>query len=106
MSKKLALRAVAAVASTALVATALTVGVIAPASAATRSTVVLLSQGDITSLNSGTSDNNTAYNTQVGSLTGMGFTYYNSDAKLVMNTKFGTMKIVRRIQKTSRFNTM
>jgi peptide/nickel transport system substrate-binding protein len=95
MSKKLALRAVAAVASTALVATALTVGVIAPASAATRSTVVLLSQGDITSLNSGTSDNNTAYNAQVGSLTGMGFTYYNSDAKLVMNTKFGTMKIVK-----------
>jgi peptide/nickel transport system substrate-binding protein len=96
MSKKLALRAVAAVASTALVASALTVGVIAPASAATRSTVVLLSQGDITSLNSGTSDNNTAYNSQVGSLTGMGFTYYNSDAKLVMNTKFGTMKIVKK----------
>ena len=96
MSKNLALRAVAAVASTALVASALTVGVIAPASAATRSTVVLLSQGDITSLNSGTSDNNTAYNSQVGSLTGMGFTYYNSDAKLVMNTKFGTMKIVKK----------
>jgi len=96
MSKKLALRAVAAVASTALVATALTVGVIAPASAATRSTVVLLSQGDITSLNSGTSDNNTAYNTQVGSLTGMGFTYYDNNANLVMNTKFGTMKIIKK----------
>ena len=96
MSKKLALRAVAAVASTALVATALTVGVIAPASAATRSTVVLLSQGDITSLNSGTSDNNTTYNTQVGSLTGMGFSYYDNNANLVMNTKFGTMKIVKK----------
>jgi peptide/nickel transport system substrate-binding protein len=96
MSKKLALRAVAAVASTALVATALTVGVIAPASAATRSTVVLLSQGDITSLNSGTSDNNTAYNTQVGSLTGMGFSYYDNNANLVMNTKFGTMKIIKK----------
>ena len=61
MRRKLALRAVAAFASTAMVATALSVGAIAPAQAATRSTVVLLSQGDITSLNSGTSDNNTAY---------------------------------------------
>lgn len=95
MRRKLALRAVAAVASSAMVAAALTVGAIAPASAATRSTVVLLSQGDITSLNSGTSDNNTAYNSQVGSLTSMGFTYYDNNAKLVMNTKFGTMKIVK-----------
>jgi len=96
MSKKLALRAVAAVASTALVAAALSVGALAPASAATRSTVVLLSQGDITSLNSGTSDNNTAYNSMVGSLTGMGFSYYDNNANLVMNTKFGTMKIVKK----------
>jgi peptide/nickel transport system substrate-binding protein len=29
----------------------------------------------------------------------MGFTYYNSDAKLVMNTKFGTMKIVKQAPK-------
>ena len=29
----------------------------------------------------------------------MGFTYYNSDAKLVMNTKFGTMKIVKNTAK-------
>jgi peptide/nickel transport system substrate-binding protein len=91
----MAIRALAAIASTALVATGLSVGVISPAQAATRSTVVLLSQGDITSLNSGTSDNNTAYNAQVGSLTGMGFWYYDSDAKLVMNTKFGTMKIIK-----------
>jgi peptide/nickel transport system substrate-binding protein len=95
MKRKLALRSVAAIASTAMVAAALSVGAIAPAQSATRSTVVLLSQGDITSLNSGTSDNNTAYNAQVGSLTGMGFFYYDSDAKLVMNTKFGTMKIVK-----------
>ena len=95
MRKNMAIRALAAIASTALVATGLSVGVISPAQAATRSTVVLLSQGDITSLNSGTSDNNTAYNAQVGSLTGMGFWYYDSDAKLVMNTKFGTMKIIK-----------
>jgi len=99
MSKKLALRAVAAVASTALVATALTVGVIAPASAATKSTVTLLSTADITSLNSSTSDGNTSYNALSGSLTGMGFTYYNSDAKLVMNTKFGSMKVIKQAPK-------
>jgi peptide/nickel transport system substrate-binding protein len=99
MSKKLALRAVAAVASTALVATALSVGVIAPASAATKSTVTLLSTADITSLNSSTSDGNTSYNALSGSLTGMGFTYYNSDAKLVMNTKFGSMKVIKQAPK-------
>jgi peptide/nickel transport system substrate-binding protein len=32
-------------------------------------------------------------------LTGMGFTYYNSDAKLVMNTKFGSMKVVKQAAK-------
>ena len=95
MKRKLALRSVAAIASTAMVAAALSVGAIAPAQSATRSTVVLLSQGDITSLNSGTSDNNTAYNSQVGSLTGMGFSYYDNNANLIMNTKFGTMKIVK-----------
>ena len=95
MRRKLALRAMAISASTALVAAALSVGAIAPAQAATKSTVTILSTGDITTLNSGTSDGNTTYNSLSGSLTGMGFTYYDSDAKLVMNTKFGTMKIVK-----------
>jgi peptide/nickel transport system substrate-binding protein len=99
MSKKLALRAVAAVASTALVATALTVGVIAPASAATKSTVTLLSAGDITSLNPSTKGSNTTYNNLAASLTGFGFYYYNNDAELVMNTKFGSMKIVKKTAK-------
>jgi peptide/nickel transport system substrate-binding protein len=99
MSKRLALRAVAAVASTALVATALTVGVIAPASAATKSTVTLLSAGDITSLNPSTKGSNTSYNNLASSLTGFGFSYYNSDAELVMNTKFGSMKIVKKTPK-------
>ena len=86
-------------ASTAMVAAALSVGAIAPAQSATKSTVTLLSAGDITSLNSGTSDGNTSYNATVGSLTGMGFQYYNSDAKLVANTAFGTMKIVKQAPK-------
>ena len=92
------LRAVAATA-----AAALTIGlgnvVVDSAAAVTKSTVTLLSTGDITSLNSSTSAGNTTYNATVGSLTGMGFSYYNSDAKLVMNTKFGTMKIVKKAPK-------
>jgi len=99
MKRNLALRALATAAATSLLAGAFSVGALAPAQAATRSTVVLLSQGDITSLNSGTSDNNTAYNSLVGSLTGMGFFYYNDKANLIMNTKFGTMKIVKQAPK-------
>jgi peptide/nickel transport system substrate-binding protein len=99
MKRKLALRAVAALASTAMVATALSVGAIAPAQAATKSTVTLLSTADISSLNSSTSNGNTSYNALSGSLTGMGFWYYNSDAKLVMNPKFGTMKVVKQAPK-------
>ena len=95
----MAIRALAAFASTALVATGLSVGAISPAQAATKSTVTLLSTADISSLNSSTQDGNTAYNQLPASLTGMGFTYYNSDAKLVMNTKFGTMKIVKQAAK-------
>ena len=95
MKRNLAIRALATAASAALVAGVFSVGAITSAQAATRSTVVLLSQGDITSLNSGTSDNNTAYNSLVGSLTGFGFSYYDNNANLVMNTKFGTMKIIK-----------
>lgn len=102
MRAKLAKRAMAAMASTALVAAGLTVGGIAPAQSATKSTVTLLSTVDITSLNSGTQSGNTAYNATVGSLTGMGFTYYDADTNLVMNTKFGTMKIVKKAPKDFR----
>jgi len=99
MRNKMAIRAFAATAATALVAAGLSVGAIAPAQAVAKSTVTLLSSADITSLNSGTSDGNTSYNAISGSLTGMGFSYYDSDAKLVMNTKFGTMKIVKQTPK-------
>ena len=99
MKRKLALRAVAAFASTAMLAAGLSVGAIAPAQSATKSTVTLLSSGDITSLNSGTSEGNTSYNGTVGSLTGMGFQYYNSDTELIANTAFGTMKIVKQAPK-------
>ena len=96
MKSKLALRTMAAVASGALVVTGLSAGIITSAHAATKSTVTMLVPAEITSLNNGTKDNNTSYNAIVSSLTGMGFTYYDSDPKLVMNTKFGTMKIVKK----------
>lgn len=99
MKSKLTLRALAALASTALVVSGLSAGLITPAQAATKSTVTMLVPADLTSLNSGTSDGNTSYNAIIGSLTGMGFTYYDSDPKLVMNTKFGTMKIVKKAAK-------
>ena len=102
MKAKLALRVFAASAATALVAAGLTAGAIAPAQAATKSTVTLLSSADITSLNSGTDDGNTSYNNVVSSLTGMGFLYYDNQAKLIFNTKFGTMKIVKNTPKDFR----
>jgi len=96
MKAKRSLRVLVAVAFT---AASFSVGAIAPAQAETKSTVIMLSTADITSLNSGTSDGNTSYNAISGSLTGMGFLYYNSDTKLVMNTKFGTMKIAKQAEK-------
>ena len=99
MTRNLALRALATAASTALLAGALTVGALAPAQAATSTTVTLLSGADITSLNSSTTSGNTAYNALPGSLTGMGFTYYDDKPTLVMNTKFGTMKVVKKAAK-------
>ena len=99
MKRNLALRALATVASSALLAGAFSVGALAPAQAATSSTVTLLSGADITSLNSGTVSGNTAYNALPGSLTSMGFWYYDDKPNLVMNTKFGTMKIVKKLPK-------
>lgn len=95
MKAKMAFRAVALFAATALAASGLTAGALAPAQAATKSTVTLLSAGNITSLNSDTSDGNSVYNATVESLTRMGFSYYDDKTKLVMNTRFGTMKIVK-----------
>lgn len=96
MKVKRSLRLLVAVAFT---AASFSAGAIAPAQAEAKSTVIMLSTADITSLNSGTSDGNTSYNAISGSLTGMGFLYYDSDTKLVMNTKFGTMKIAKQAEK-------
>jgi len=96
MKRNLALRAVATAAATALLAGAFSVGALNSAQAATKSTVTLLSAGDITSLNPSAKGSNTTYNNLAASLTGFGFSYYNSDAQLVMNTKFGSMKVIKK----------
>jgi peptide/nickel transport system substrate-binding protein len=97
MKRNLALRAVATAAATALLAGAFSVGALNSAQAATKSTVTLLSAGDITSLNPSAKGSNTVYNNLSASLTGMGFSYYNSNAELVMNTKFGSMKVIKKV---------
>jgi peptide/nickel transport system substrate-binding protein len=92
-------RLLAAIAAAALTLTGLAAVGTAPASAAAKSTVILHSSGEITSLNSGTIDGNTSYNAQVGSLTGMGFSYYNEKTQLIMNTKFGSMAVTKKTPK-------
>jgi len=92
MKTKLVIRGLV---TAALVTVAVAASAIAPVQAAAKSTVILHSAADITSLNSSTAEGNTAYNNVVASLTGMGFTYYNNETELVMNTNFGSMKIVK-----------
>jgi peptide/nickel transport system substrate-binding protein len=87
-------RAVALTAASALALTGLASVAVAPADAATKSTLVIQIPNAVTSLNSSTNDGNTTYNSYVGYLTNANFTYYNSDPKLVRNTTFGTMAVV------------
>ena len=89
-------RALGLIAAAALTTTGLATVVASPAGAATKSTVTILSTGEITSLNSGTSDGYTTYNTDVAYLTGAGFTYYNDKSTLIDNTVFGSQKIVKK----------
>ena len=94
MKSRSLLRAFSVAATAALAATAFAAVGAAPASA-TQSTLTILSTGDITSLNSGTSAGNTAYNARAVYPTGMGYTYYDDQTNLVMNTKFGKMSIAK-----------
>jgi peptide/nickel transport system substrate-binding protein len=92
-------RVLGLIAAGALTATGLAAVAIAPADAATKSTLVIMESGTITSLNSGTIDGNSSYNADVSYLTGSGFTYYDANPTLQMNTKFGTMKVVKNSKK-------
>ncbi len=69
-------------------------GLVAPAEAATRSTVVVHESNALTSFNSGTPETNLVTNSDVGYLTGAGFAYYDDKKNLVRNTTFGTYGIV------------
>lgn len=69
-------------------------GLVAPAQAATRTTVVVHESNALTSFNSGTPETNLVTNSDVGYLTGAGFAYYDDKKNLVRNTTFGTYGIV------------
>jgi peptide/nickel transport system substrate-binding protein len=77
-------------------AAALVVGLTQPASAATRSTVVIVDSNVFTSLNSSTPDHNLVLNSNVAYMTGIGFNYYDNKPVLVPNTTFGSYKITSR----------
>ena len=88
-------RAVAGVATAALTFTGLAAVATAPASAATKTTVVIVGSNALTSLNSGTPDTNLVTNSDVAYLTGSGFNYYDNKRNLVKNTTFGTYQITK-----------
>ena len=85
---------IAKVAIATAAAAGLAVSTLTPAGAATRSTVVLVTSNQMTSLNSGTPDTNLTVNSEIGYLQGFGFNYYDNAPKLVRNTIFGSYKIV------------
>ena len=74
---------------------ALAVSLLAPAQAATRSTIVIHDTNSLTSFNSGTPDTNLTINSKVGNLSGIGFYYINDKKNVVRNTTFGDFKIVK-----------
>ena len=69
--------------------------VVAPAQAATRTTLVYGMVNAMTSLNSSTPDTNLVTNSLIGHLTGNGFWYYDEKKNIVPNTVFGSYKIVK-----------
>ncbi len=75
------------------------VGLVAPAEAATRSTVVIVESNALTSLNSSTPDTNLTINSDVAYLTGAGFVYYDDKANLQRNTALGSFKITKNATK-------
>ena len=74
---------------------ALAVSLLAPAQAATRSTIVIHDTNSLTSFNSGTPDTNLTINSKVGNLSGIGFLYINDKKNVIRNTTFGNFKIVK-----------
>ncbi len=83
-------------------AVGLVVGVISPAVAATRTTLVIVESNAMTSLNPLTPDTNLTINTDIGYVSGMGFNYYDDHRVLRKNTILGTYKIVKNTAKDLR----
>ena len=75
------------------------VGLVAPADAATRSTVVIVESNALTSLNPGTPDTNLTINNDVAYLTGSSFAYYDDKKNLQRNTVLGSFKITKNAPK-------
>jgi peptide/nickel transport system substrate-binding protein len=77
-------------------AAALVVGLTQPASAATRSTVVIIDSNAFTSLNPNHNEHNLVLNSNVAYMSGIGFNYYDDKPVLVENKTFGSYKILSR----------
>jgi peptide/nickel transport system substrate-binding protein len=75
-------------------AAALVVGLVQPASAATRSTVVIIDSNSFSSLNPSHIDHNLVLNSNVAYMSGIGFNYYDDKPVLVENKTFGSYKIL------------
>lgn len=81
------------VALAALASAGLLAGVLSPAQAATRSTVVLHETNTLTGLNSSVTGYSLVTNSAVGYLTRSGFNYYDDKKNLIANSVFGSYKI-------------
>lgn len=77
-------------------AAALVVGLTQPASANTRSTVVIIDSNSFTSLNPSHNDHNLLLNSNVNYMSNIGFNYYDDKPELVRNSTFGSYKILSR----------
>ena len=77
-------------------------GALAPAEAATRSTVVLVTSNAMTSLNSGKPETNLTVNGDIAYLQGSGFLYYDDNRNLIRNTIFGKYEITKNTAKDFR----
>lgn len=86
---------VAKVALGGIAAAALAFGLLAPAQAAKRSTVVVVESNSFTGLNSSVRGQNLLTNSNVGYLTGMGFWWYNNKSEIVPNKTLGKFEITK-----------
>ncbi len=93
MKARISARTVLALASASAIA--VTGVIVAPAHAATKTTVVMTEPTPINSLNYGVNNMNLASNEDLVYPTGFGFYYANNQKQVVPNTKFGSWKVVK-----------